>query len=86
MSDGASRLHGWFAELRRRKVFRVADVREIGKALAMLDRAVGTGRVSAGRGDLGWIEHDPDFDPLRGEARFRQIVNRFREKAGGQAS
>jgi adenylate cyclase len=48
------------------------------EALAMLDRA-----VSSGRGDLGWIEHDPDFDPLRGEARFREIVGRLRARGGG---
>lgn len=45
------------------------------EALEMLDRA-----VSSGRGDLGWIEHDPDFDSLRGEDRFAEIIGRLRHK------
>jgi TolB-like protein len=57
--------------------YAVLDMRE--EALAMLDRA-----VSTGRGDLGWIEHDPDLDPLRGEARFGEIVGRLRAKGGGE--
>ena len=51
------------------------------EALDMLDRA-----VRSGRGDLGWIEHDPDFDTLRGEARFDDIVGRLRAKAGGKTA
>ena len=50
------------------------------EALDTLDRAVRTGR-----GDLGWIEHDPDFDTLRHEPRFGEIVGRLRAKSGGQA-
>ena len=49
------------------------------EALEMLDRA-----VSSGRGDLGWIEHDPDFDSLRGEGRFAEIVGRLRHKGEEQ--
>jgi adenylate cyclase len=45
------------------------------EALEMLDRA-----VSTGRGDLGWIEHDPDFDSLRSEDRFAAIVGRLHHK------
>jgi adenylate cyclase len=45
------------------------------EALDMLDRA-----GSTGRGDLGWIEHDPDFDSLRGEARFAAIAGRLHHK------
>ena len=45
------------------------------QALQMLDAA-----VESGRGNLGWIEHDPDFDPLRGKPRFDEIVNRLRKK------
>jgi len=45
------------------------------EALDTLDRAVRTGR-----GDLGWIEHDPDFESLRGERRFGDIVDRLRAK------
>ena len=46
-------------------------------ALAMLDRA-----VQQGRGNLEWIEHDPDFDGLRSDARFDAIVNRIRANTG----
>jgi TolB-like protein/cytochrome c-type biogenesis protein CcmH/NrfG len=46
------------------------------EALDTLDRAVRTGR-----GDLGWIEHDPDFESLRGERRFGEIVDRLRAKS-----
>jgi tetratricopeptide (TPR) repeat protein len=42
-------------------------------ALAMLDQA-----VRHGRGNLEWIEKDPDFDTLRGDPRFEAIVNRLR--------
>lgn len=45
------------------------------RALQLLDDA-----VRYGRGNLAWIEHDPDFDPLRGLPRFVAIVNRLREK------
>ena len=42
-------------------------------ALASLDEA-----VVHGRGNLGWIERDPDFDVLRDDPRFREIVGRLR--------
>jgi adenylate cyclase len=42
-------------------------------ALRMLDQA-----VQHGRGNLEWIGHDPDFDPLREDPRFNDIVNRIR--------
>ena len=51
------------------------------EALDTLDRA-----VRNGRGDLGWIEHDPDFEALRGEARFAEIVGRLRAKAEGRSA
>jgi TolB-like protein/tetratricopeptide (TPR) repeat protein len=53
--------------------YAVLGLRE--EALDSLDRAVRTGR-----GDLGWIEHDPDFDGLRAEPRFAGIVDRLRAK------
>jgi len=86
---GASRVLAWFAELRRRKVFRVAAVHLVACAYAVpgmrdesldaLDRA-----VRNGRGDLGWIENDPDFDGLRAEPRFGAIVDRLRTRAAGE--
>jgi adenylate cyclase len=51
------------------------------EALDHLDRA-----IRNGRGDLGWIEHDPDFDGLRGEPRFHAIVGRLRAKSAGEPS
>jgi TolB-like protein/Tfp pilus assembly protein PilF len=51
------------------------------RALAMLDRA-----VTHGRGNLGWIEHDTDLDPLRGDPRFEAILDRLRTAAGGKAT
>jgi tetratricopeptide (TPR) repeat protein len=42
-------------------------------AIRMLDQA-----VQHGRGNLEWIGHDPDFDPLREDPRFNDIVNRIR--------
>jgi tetratricopeptide (TPR) repeat protein len=47
-------------------------------ALEMLDRA-----VRDGRGNLEWIEHDPDFDSLRSDSRFDAILNRIRASRGG---
>ena len=59
--------------------YAVLEMRE--EALASLDRA-----VRNGRGDLGWIEHDPDFDGLRDDPRFDAIVGRLRAKAEGRPS
>jgi len=59
--------------------YAVLEMRE--EALASLDRA-----VRNGRGDLGWIEHDPDFDGLRDDPRFDTIVGRLRAKAEGRPS
>ena len=123
MSDDDSKAARWFAELKRRKVFRVAAAYLVGAwllvqvagttfepmglppwtlklvitlaafgfplacaystlgdsddALDMLDRA-----VQQGRGNLEWIEHDPDFDNLRSDSRFDAIVNRIRASRG----
>lgn len=49
-----------------------ASAGEIGKALDLLDRAVGTGQ-----GFRAWLEKDPDLDPLRGQPRFQQILARL---------
>jgi TolB-like protein/cytochrome c-type biogenesis protein CcmH/NrfG len=51
------------------------------EALDTLDRA-----VRNGRGDLGWIEHDPDFEALHGEARFVEVVGRLRAKTEGRSA
>jgi len=44
-----------------------------GRALELLQQA-----VRFGRGNLGWIEHDPDFDGLRGDPRFETLVATLR--------
>ena len=46
------------------------------EALDYLDRA-----IRNGRGNLGWIEHDPDLDSLRNEPRFIALVDRLRAKS-----
>ncbi len=50
---------------------------DIDDALEMLDRA-----VQHGRGNLEWIEHDPDFDNLRSDPRFAVILDRIRASRG----
>jgi adenylate cyclase len=42
------------------------------RALDLLDRA-----VQAGFRKRGWIEHDPDFNSIRGDPRYRAIVERL---------
>jgi adenylate cyclase len=46
---------------------------EVDRAIELLD-----GAVHSGRGNLGWIEHDPDLDNVRGDPRFAAIVARLR--------
>jgi adenylate cyclase len=50
---------------------------DIDDALEMLDHA-----VQHGRGNLEWIEHDPDFDNLRSDSRFDVILDRIRASRG----
>ena len=50
---------------------------DIDEALEMLDHA-----VQHGRGNLEWIEHDPDFDNLRSDPRFDAILDRIRASRG----
>jgi adenylate cyclase len=50
---------------------------DIDDAFAMLDHA-----VQHGRGNLEWIEHDPDFDNLRSDSRFDAILDRIRASRG----
>jgi TolB-like protein/tetratricopeptide (TPR) repeat protein len=54
---------------------------DVDDAIAMLDQA-----VQHGRGNLEWIERDPDFDPLRADPRFNAIVNRLRSLSAGATS
>jgi adenylate cyclase len=46
---------------------------DIDRALALLDAA-----VRSGRGNLGWIEHDPDLDKLRSDPRFAALCAKLR--------
>lgn len=46
---------------------------EVDRALALLEEA-----VRSGRGNLGWIEQDPDLDNLRGDPRFAAMCARLR--------
>jgi TolB-like protein/cytochrome c-type biogenesis protein CcmH/NrfG len=50
---------------------------DIDDALKLLDHA-----VQHGRGNLEWIEHDPDFDNLRSDPRFAVILDRIRASRG----
>jgi len=50
---------------------------DIDDALEMLDHA-----VQHGRGNLEWIERDPDFDNLRSDSRFDAILDRIRASRG----
>jgi len=43
------------------------------EALDMLERVFGQGR-----GKKEWIEQDPDYDPLRGEPRFKAMIEKLR--------
>jgi adenylate cyclase len=49
------------------------------RALELLDRA-----TQRGRGNLAWIEQDPDLDSLRGDPRFETIVDRLRAGTHGE--
>lgn len=51
------------------------------EALDHLGRA-----IRNGRGNLDWIEHDPDLNSLRDEPRFKEIVGRLRAKEGGESA
>jgi adenylate cyclase len=50
---------------------------DVDDAFALLDRA-----VQHGRGNLEWIEHDPDLDNLRSDPRFDAILDRIRASSG----
>jgi Flp pilus assembly protein TadD len=43
------------------------------EALDMLERVFG-----GGAGKKEWIEHDPDYDPLRGDPRFQSMLAKLK--------
>ena len=43
------------------------------QAITLLERA-----LWLGCGKRGWIEHDPDYDPLRGDPRFQAMMARLK--------
>ncbi len=47
------------------------------KALELLEKA-----TQRGRGNLTWMEQDPDLDSLRGNPEFERILDRLRSAAG----
>jgi adenylate cyclase len=47
------------------------------RSLELLDQA-----TQRGRGNLAWIEQDPDLDSLRGEVQFEAIMDRLRAGSG----
>ena len=49
-------------------------------AIELLDRA-----VKHGRGNLGWMENDPDLESLRGEPGFEAVLGRVRAATAGAA-
>lgn len=46
---------------------------EIERAIDLLERAIGLGG-----GKRDWIEHDPDYDPLRRDPRFQAMMSRLK--------
>jgi adenylate cyclase len=54
--------------------FAVLGERE--RAIELIETA-----VRYGRGNLGWIEHDPDLAILRGDPRFETVIDRLRTSA-----
>ena len=50
-----------------------AKARQKEEALALLERVFGRGW-----GKRDWVEHDPDYDILRDDARFKKLVARLK--------
>jgi adenylate cyclase len=50
-----------------------AKLRQKEEALALLERV-----FAQGRGKRAWVEHDPDYDILRDDPRFQQMLARLK--------
>jgi adenylate cyclase len=49
-----------------------ARIGEAGEALDLLERV-----FAGGCGNRGWVENDPDYESVRTEPRFQQLVSRL---------
>lgn len=47
------------------------------RAIGLLERA-----VELGWGDLAWMKHDSDLDPLHGHPRFEALIASIRQAGG----
>ena len=50
----------------------LARLGQLDESIDMLGQA-----IENGFGHKEWLEHDPDFDSLRGDPRFKKLVDRL---------
>jgi Flp pilus assembly protein TadD len=48
-----------------------AQLGDVARAIATLKQA-----ITAGYWNVGWMQHDPDLNPLRGEPEFAELMQR----------